>query len=87
MIDGNLHYYHHNSRLWKKVDRPNNTLETPTDNVTTTTASTAGSTLTATVNPPPPPANDQSKADDLLKLANAKNQFKSTLQGLITQLD
>ena len=87
IIDGKLHYYHHGSNRWKLVDRPDDESKAPLANVSTNTGTTAGSTLTATVKPPPQSTDDPSTADDLLKLANVKKQFKSTLQGLITQLE
>ena len=86
VIDGKLHYYHHNSNRWKLVDRPDDESKAPLANVSTGTGTTAGSTLTATVQPPTS-TDVSSTADDLLKFANAKKQFKSTLQGFITQLE
>jgi len=87
VIDGKLHYYHHQSHRWKLVDRPDEVDKTASVNVSNTTNTTDASTLTATAAPQNSDSNDSSKAAELLRIANVKNQFKTTLQGLMAQLE
>ena len=77
MIDGKMHYYHHSTRRWKVCDRPDEVA--PKANVTTATTTTAPSTIT--------PTDDSAQASELLKIANAKKQFKNTLLGLSHNLN
>ena len=87
MIDGKLHYYHHQSRRWKVVDRPDEVAKMAGANTSATTCTTNASTLTATANQTTPIVNDSSKAEELLRIANVKKQFKNTLQGMMAQLE
>jgi len=87
IIDGYLHYYHHQSRRWKVVDRPEEVDKPASANVSTTTNTTDASTLTAITKQTTPDIDDSSKAGELLRITNVKKQFKTTLQGMMAQLE
>ena len=78
MIDGEEHYYHHNSHKWKVYNKPQPMVavaqpsegDKSTSNVTTGSGSKDASQL----------------AEEQRTLANAKKSFKASLEGLMAQL-